>query len=133
MTSIKDRIKILRKEKNLTQDDLAAALGLSRSTIAGYETNKRKPDAETIHKLADYFDVSIDYLMGRVNQRSSNDKIKNALSSDPELAEFWDQLQNRDDLRILFKQTKEMTPEGVKQIIRIIKAIEEEEQERFNS
>ncbi|MDI3548175.1 MAG: hypothetical protein PWR10_1827 [Halanaerobiales bacterium] len=62
----------------------------------------------------------------------NNDKIKAALSDDPELADFWDKLSEREDLQLLFKQTKDMDPAGVRQIIRIIKAIEEEEEERYN-
>ena len=127
------RLRKLRNEKNLTQKKLSKILGIGESTLSHYERGDREPDSTTLKKMADYFNTTTDYLLGYSEERSSADKIKNALSSDPELTEFWDQLQNRDDLRILFKQTKEMTPEGVRQIIRIIKAIEDEEQERFNS
>lgn len=62
-----ERLKQLRKKNNLSQEGLAKKLGLARSTIAGYETpdKKREPDYETLKKLADFFDVSIDYLLGR--------------------------------------------------------------------
>lgn len=62
---INDRLKKLRNEKNLTQRELAKLLKLSPSTIAMYETGQRMPDPETLQKIADFFGVSVDYLLGR--------------------------------------------------------------------
>lgn len=132
MAEFKDRLKKLRKEKKLYQKELAKIIGVSDGAIAMYETGKRTPDKDILDKMASYFGVSVDFLLGRTKERSPADKIKSALSSDPELADFWDKLSKREDLQLLFKQTKDMNPEGVKQIIRIIKAIEDEEQERNN-
>lgn len=60
-----DILKQLRTEKKLTQRQLANLLNLSPSTIAMYETGQRKPDFETLQEIADFFDVSTDYLLGR--------------------------------------------------------------------
>jgi transcriptional regulator with XRE-family HTH domain len=124
---LKDRLKTLRNEKNLTQRELARLLNLSPSTIAMYETGQRFPDPETLKKIADFFNVSIDYLLGRTDIRSPVDEITEAVSDDPELLEFWNELKEREDLKLLFKQTKKLSPKDIKQIIRIIKAIEDEE------
>lgn len=124
---IGDRIKELREERGILQRELANALKLTQQTISLYESNKREPDAETLSKIADFFGVSIDYLIGRTDTPTPADKIADSLSDDPELLEFWDELREREDLKLLFKQTKEMSPEDVKKIIRIIKAIEDEE------
>lgn len=59
------RLKELRKNRNLTQTGLANALNLSHGAIAMYETGKRQPDNETLTRIADYFGVSVDYLLGR--------------------------------------------------------------------
>ena len=59
------RLKELRKEMNLTQVELSQALSISRSSLSLYEINKREPDCETVSKIADFFDVSLDYLYGR--------------------------------------------------------------------
>lgn len=123
----KDRLKECRGRKEISQRELASVLNLSPSTIAMYETGQREPDAETLSKIADFFGVSIDYLIGRTDTPTPADKIADSLSDDPELLEFWDELREREDLKLLFKQTKEMSPEDVKKIIRIIKAIEDEE------
>lgn len=64
-------LKTLRKEKHLTQEQLASYLNISRSTIAGYETKSRQPDFETLQRLADYFEVSIDFLITGENSIAS--------------------------------------------------------------
>ena len=60
-----NKIRELRKERNMTQADLAKVLKVSSRTIGFYETGDRDPDTETLGKLADYFATSIDYLLGR--------------------------------------------------------------------
>lgn len=52
----------LRKSRGMTQEELAKALGVSRSTIGMYEQGKREPDFETEEKIADYFNVTLDFL-----------------------------------------------------------------------
>ena len=59
------RLKELRQNRNITQGKLAEALNLARSTVAMYESGSSEPDFSTLQKIADYFNVSIDYLLGR--------------------------------------------------------------------
>lgn len=117
----------LRHEHKMTQQELADKIGVSRGTIGMYEIGKRDPDTETLIKIANVFNVTTDQLLGRTDTPSPVDKITDSVSDDPELAKFWDELKEREDLQLLFKQTREMSPEDVKKIIRIIKAIEDEE------
>lgn len=74
-----ERLKLLRKSNpNLTQQDMANILGVAKTTYASYEQGKRTPDAELQNKIADYFDVSLDYLHGRdVINNSNLDKNMN--------------------------------------------------------
>ena len=65
-----ERIKKLREEKNLKQEELAKILSVSPSTIGMYEINKREPNNELILRLADFFSVSTDYLLGKSNLRN---------------------------------------------------------------
>ncbi len=58
-----ETLKNLRDIKGITQENLGVFLGVSRATIAGYETKNHQPDYEKLEKLANYFDVSIDYLL----------------------------------------------------------------------
>jgi transcriptional regulator with XRE-family HTH domain len=68
-----ERLVELRKEKKLTQEDIAKKLHLTRSTYAQYEVDRRVPEYATLQKLADYFNVSIDYLVGRSNDRKAGE------------------------------------------------------------
>lgn len=60
-------LKELMKERRLTQNDLADILNVSRASIYKYQQGKAEPNIETLIKIADYFDVSLDYLCGRQN------------------------------------------------------------------
>ena len=55
----------LRKEKGVTQKDLAEYLQISRQAYANYEAGNRSPDFETLIKLSEYFEVTVDYLLGK--------------------------------------------------------------------
>jgi transcriptional regulator with XRE-family HTH domain len=65
------RIKELRKKQNLTQTELGTALGITKPAVSGLEHGYRTTTIEKIVELADYFDVSLDYLVGR----SDNPKV----------------------------------------------------------
>ena len=59
-----ERIRQLRARRGLSQDQLAAALGVSRSAVSMYETSQREPDFETCEAIADFFNIDMDYLLG---------------------------------------------------------------------
>ena len=58
-------IKELRKERSMTQKELADVLGISKSTVSLYETGRRTPDLKMIMKICDVFGYSTDYVLGR--------------------------------------------------------------------
>lgn len=78
------RFKLLREERGWTQDEIADKLGVSRPTIAGYESveKKRVPREETLNKIADIFGESIDYILGRSDIRASMHSIQQAADSE---------------------------------------------------
>ena len=59
------RLKELRKKRRISQLKLAIDLNMNQNTVSRYENLEREADYETLIKLADYFDVSLDYLLGR--------------------------------------------------------------------
>lgn len=61
-------LKSLRTSNGMTQDQLAKVLKVSRSTIGMYEKGDREPDYETLEAIADYFNVDVDYLLGRTKR-----------------------------------------------------------------
>ncbi len=62
-----DRLRELRNSKSLTQLELSRQLNISKSNISKYENNTIEPNLEILDKIANFFDVSVDYLLGRVN------------------------------------------------------------------
>lgn len=67
MARFPDMLTYLRKSAGLSQQELADKLGLTRSAIGMYETDKREPDLETFEMFADFFNVDMDYLHGKTN------------------------------------------------------------------
>ena len=60
----------LRTEMDMRQEDLAKILGVHRASISKYEKNDRFPDPNILNEIADYFNVSVDYLLGRTKNRN---------------------------------------------------------------
>lgn len=59
------RLKELRKQRKISQLKLAIDLNMNQNTISRYENHEREADYETLIKIADYFSVTVDYLLGR--------------------------------------------------------------------
>lgn len=70
MLKFKDRFKNLRNELDLSQSEIGAILSVSQKTISNYELGKRFPDEKMLNKMADFFDVSVDYMLGRTEIRN---------------------------------------------------------------
>lgn len=69
MASLSENIYALRKEKKLTQEQAAQEIGLVMRTYRRYEMGEREPGASALIKIADYYGVTIDYLVGRTDER----------------------------------------------------------------
>lgn len=72
------RIKQLREEQGLTQGRFSELIGVSKSAIGMYETDKREPNLETLDTIADYFNVDMDYLRGKSDCRNKYQFIKSS-------------------------------------------------------
>lgn len=68
----KMRLKDLRKERNISQIKLAIDLDMNQNSISRYENGERQADYQTLIKFADYFNVSIDYLLERTDNPKTN-------------------------------------------------------------
>jgi len=69
------RLKGLREQKGLEREDLAKSLDLTYWAIAKYESGGRTPDLDTISKIAQFFNVSVDYLLGRTDDSRTPDQV----------------------------------------------------------
>ncbi|WP_042402960.1 helix-turn-helix domain-containing protein [Geomicrobium sp. JCM 19037] len=69
-----DKLSKLRTELKVSQTELSKRLGIPRTTYSGYENGSREPDYETLKKIADYFDVTTDFLLGHKTGQSETEQ-----------------------------------------------------------
>lgn len=90
-------LKILRKKRNLTQKDVADAIGITFQTYSYYETGRTNLTPETLCKLADFFGVTIDELLGRTPQLFDDARIDR-----PEIIELFNQLSAEEQQQVIW-------------------------------
>lgn len=98
-----DNLKFLRKERNISQQEIADYLNITRQAYNNYENGKREPDYEILLKLGEYFEVTVDDLLN-----------SNIMDTD-------------ENLIILNRNAKKMTPEQRKQLIEMAKIMFKED------
>lgn len=79
-----NRLRELRIEKGLLQSDIAKIINKSERTVGFYETGERDMGTETLSKLSDFFNVSIDYILGKTDMRNIEDDFKFAYHKETE-------------------------------------------------
>jgi transcriptional regulator with XRE-family HTH domain len=97
-----ERLAELRKKHKMTQQELANKLGVSRGAIGMYEIGQREPDAETLKKIADFFNTTTDYLLGRTDDPNPPEK-----TIDDEIMSIMREMGP--DVAIMFYDLKGMT------------------------
>lgn len=107
-------LKVLRRRERITQQMLAQIMGVNRSTVSMWEIGASSPNVSMLIRLADYFNVSTDYILGR--------RI-HLLPAEKELLEYLDELRNRPGGKMLFRLMKEATKEDVERAVKIIEAL----------
>lgn len=124
MGNFQSVLKSLRKANGLTQDELAKILKISRSTIGMYENGSREPDYETLEAIADYFNVDIDYLLGRTNKTTI---IPEHYYLNDETRQIAQEAFENPELRTLFKVARDIPPERLRAHIEFMKTLKEQE------
>jgi transcriptional regulator with XRE-family HTH domain len=112
-----ERLKQLRTNKELTQRELAKLLNLSNGSIAMYETGKREPDFNILEKIADFFNVSVDYLLGRETPERPKDNVSDRISELPDeqrriieaLLCTWEATKGKNEISITHEGREELT------------------------
>lgn len=118
MSILGDRIKMLRKENGLTQEDFGKKFFVHKGTVSKWEKGQRVPETETLEKLANEYDVSIDYLLGRTDKRKPNHLTKEDLIKiAPEYAWLFEEegleyVELVDELK-----GKEIPPEAIRELV----------------
>lgn len=103
--SLGNRLRELRMSKGVNQKEVAKMLNVDRSTYGKYETGDSSPDYDKLTKLADYFSVTIDYLLGRSEDKQKANTIAAHLSEGVELTEE-EQKQLDDYIQFLLSRRK---------------------------
>lgn len=83
MSMFAKRIKYLRQTRDLTQVQLAAKLGVAKQSISNWENDNIMPSVEMLEKIADFFSVSTDYLLGRENRENKDGSTIDATGLNP--------------------------------------------------
>ncbi|NSW90681.1 MAG: helix-turn-helix transcriptional regulator [Firmicutes bacterium] len=114
------RIKQLRQEHKMTQQDFASLLNLNGSAISLYENGKRMPEYDIIIKIANHFNVTVDWLLGRIEERDlvklEKDYIpKELLNVGVEYLKLAKEMEN-----------KSIPPEDIRKIISAINALKKD-------
>lgn len=115
-------LKYLRKSKNISQKNLADAIGVARSTIAMWESEASQPDNDSLHQLADYFDVTVDYLLDRTDDKTPSNKKTS--DDEPEI-----------DINsieyALYGEVRELDEDEKKQLLELVKIMRKKKREFF--
>lgn len=128
MGNFQNIFKRLRTSSRLTQAEMAEKLGISRSTIGMYETGAREPDFETLEKIADFFNVDTDYLLGRTEKTSILPETIGHYYLNDETREIAQEVFENPELRSLFHVARDIPPERLKAHIEFMKSLKEQEQ-----
>ncbi len=120
-----DRLKELRENAKMTQEDLAKVLGVVRPTIAGYETKGKQPSYDILLKLSEVFNCSTDYLLGAVPYKLDNHPVSETLAPDFEVQRILEALEKNNNLKTVLKIVIDMSQKDLKTIEIVARGIKE--------
>lgn len=118
-------LKLLRAEKHMSQQELADALGISKSAINMYERGERQPNFETLETIADYFNVDMDYLLGRTTKTTKvlSPAEDTGYYLNKQSAEMADFLFQNPEYKVLFDASRKVKPEDIQFVADMIKRV----------
>lgn len=114
-----ERLKELRERRGLSQVALADKLGVSKSAVSMYERGERNPDFETLEIIADFFNVDMNYLLGKDDGST--------YYLDPEAAEMAKEIFEDPNLRILFDASRKVSKEDLQLVVDMVKRLKKED------
>lgn len=107
----------LCKEIGKSPSAVAQELHINKSNVSNWKNNGYTPRGDVLNRIADYFGVSVDYLLG--NEVKSTPLV----NGDEELSEYLEELRTRPEMKMLFQLTKKATKEDVERAVKIIEAL----------
>ena len=122
-----DIILNLLKEQHKQQKELTQFLGIGEGAIADWKKGKTKSYKKHIDKIAEFFNVSTDYLLGTTPTIQAFDENDNVVVIDDETRDIIDSLRTNPEMKILFSVTKKATKEDIIKAVKIIEALKDDE------
>lgn len=116
MNTMGSRLKALRKKYNYTGEEVGNMLNVSKVAIYNWEKDIRSPSPDVIEKLANIYEVSIDYLITGKESTSTKDGYYRA----PEAAEYAKYLRTRPEAKLLFSASRDMSKEDIEEVVNYI-------------
>ena len=120
-----DRMLKLLTENHISASKLAKELGFSPATMSDWKRGRTTPKADKLQAIADYFNVSLDWLLGNSDIREV--KTKDGYYTDPEVAKLANEIKNDPDLRILLDAKRSLSQDDMNSIINITKSLLQKE------
>lgn len=118
MVKYGDRLRSLRENRGLSQKELADRLNINRSTYARYETSSTQPDYDILDALANFYDVSVDYLLGRTNSYQTQTKEERDIAK--RLKQFEAELENSEGLAFDGEPMSDEAKESLKESMELL-------------
>ena len=120
MKMLATNLRTARNNKGYTQDDVAEHLGVKRQTYSAYERSKSIPDALTLNKLAKFFDVNVDDILG--NENLSDTQKKATMNQSPDSL-----INQEEDIQLLplIKILRNLKPDAIEQITPLVEVLHE--------
>jgi len=106
MSELGVRIRLLRTEKGMTQEEVGSLIGVTKYAVSLYESAKSTPNDDIKNQLADYFKVSVDYLLGRTNIRTPIETIAAHHEGDEWTEEELEDIENFKDFVRMKREKK---------------------------
>jgi transcriptional regulator with XRE-family HTH domain len=119
-----DVFSALCNARGVSPKRAALEIGLSNSIAAKWKRTGAIPNGDTLNRIADYFGVSVDYLLGTEKEKAPGDEPE----ADDEMARLLEEVRDRPDLRALFSLSKNATPDDVRKMMKIIKTLRGDEE-----
>lgn len=127
MGNFQNVFKQLRLASGLTQAEMAEKLGVSKSTISMYENGNREPDYEILERIADFFNVDTDYLLGRTDKTTILPETAAKYYINEETAKAAQEIFENKELRLLFDTARDAKPEDIQTVHSMLLALKRKE------
>ena len=119
-----ERFEQLLQKRGVTPYKVSKETGVTQTSLSNWKSGRNTPSAKTLQKLADYFGVTVGYLMGTEKEEpNATDKENNPIVLDDDALELLEELKERPEMRTLFSVSRKATKEDILKAVKIIEAL----------